>query len=67
MRKDDLVPYFRLATQLLQKFEAMILEHVSRKENQMANTLANLASSMALREDEATDVPVCRSKVKSPH
>ncbi|KAB2635364.1 hypothetical protein D8674_025898 [Pyrus ussuriensis x Pyrus communis] len=45
VRKDDLVSYFRLATQLLQKFEAVTLEHVPRKENQMADALANLAST----------------------
>ncbi|KAM1845732.1 hypothetical protein ACFX13_020001 [Malus domestica] len=60
VRKDDLIPYFRLATQLLQKFEAVTLEHVPRKENQMADALANLASSMTLGEDEAADVPVCQ-------
>ncbi|KAM2690737.1 hypothetical protein EV1_043866 [Malus domestica] len=60
VRKDDLVPYFRLATQLLQRFEAVTLEHVPRKENQMADALANLASSMTLGEDEATNVPVCQ-------
>ncbi|KAM1699106.1 hypothetical protein ACFX13_030926 [Malus domestica] len=60
VRKDDLVPYFRLATQLLQKFEAVTLEHVPRKENQMADALANLASSMTLGEDEAADVPICQ-------
>ncbi|KAM2137857.1 hypothetical protein ACFX1Q_009983 [Malus domestica] len=60
VRKDDLVPYFRLATQLLRRFEAVTLEHVPRKENQMADALANLASSMTLGEDEAADVPVCQ-------
>ncbi|XP_068329652.1 uncharacterized protein [Pyrus communis] len=64
--KDDLIPYFRLATQLLRKFEAMTLEYVPRKENQMADALANLASSMALGEDEATDVPVCQRWVIPP-
>ena len=49
-----------MATQLLQKFEVVTLEHVPRKENQMADALANLASSMTLREDEAADVPVCQ-------
>ncbi|KAM2661511.1 hypothetical protein EV2_023809 [Malus domestica] len=63
--KDDLVPYFRLATQLLQKFEVVTLEHVPRKENQMADALANLASSMTLGEDEATDVQVCQRWVIS--
>ncbi|KAM1944680.1 hypothetical protein ACFX15_012883 [Malus domestica] len=60
VKKDDLVPYFWLATQLLQKFEAVTLEHVTRKENQMADALATLASSMTLGEDEAADVPVCQ-------
>ncbi|KAM2415787.1 hypothetical protein ACFX1X_002106 [Malus domestica] len=60
VRKDDLVPYFRLATQLLQRFEAVTLRHVPRKENQMADALANLTSSMTLGEDEATNVPVCQ-------
>ena len=65
VRKNDLVPYFRLATQLLQKFEAVTLEHVPRKENQMADTLTNLASSMALGEYEAIDVLVCQRWVIS--
>ncbi|KAM2634943.1 hypothetical protein EV1_025358 [Malus domestica] len=60
VRKDDLVLYFRLATQLLRRFEVVTLEHVPRKENQMADTLANLASSMTLGEDEAANVPVCQ-------
>ncbi|KAM2471714.1 hypothetical protein ACFX1W_046951 [Malus domestica] len=60
VRKDDLVPYFWLATQLLQRFKVVTLEHVLRKENQMADALAKLASSMTLGEDEAADVPVCQ-------
>ncbi|KAM1033860.1 hypothetical protein EV1_036928 [Malus domestica] len=60
VRKDDLVSYFRLATQLLQKFQTVTLEHVLRKENQMVDALTNLASSMTLGEDEVADVPVCQ-------
>ncbi|KAM2959948.1 hypothetical protein FF1_029703 [Malus domestica] len=60
VKKDDLIPYFRLATQLLQEFETVTLEHVPRKENQMADALGNLASSMTLGEDEAADVTVCQ-------
>ncbi|KAM2246210.1 hypothetical protein ACFXTI_007053 [Malus domestica] len=66
VRKDDIVSYFRLATQLLQRFEAVTLEHVPRKENQMADALANLASSITLGEDEATNVPVCQRWVIPP-
>ncbi|KAM1000630.1 hypothetical protein ACFX2A_007359 [Malus domestica] len=58
VRKDDLVPYFLLATQLLPKFEVVTLEHVPRKEYQMADVFTNLALSMALGEDEAVEVPV---------
>ncbi|XP_070665175.1 uncharacterized protein [Malus domestica] len=60
VRKYDLIPYFRLATQLLQKFKAVTLEHVLRKENQMTDAFANLASSMTLEEDEAAYMPVCQ-------
>ncbi|KAM1514061.1 hypothetical protein ACFX1Z_025426 [Malus domestica] len=60
VRKDDLVPYFWLATQLLQELETVTLEHVPRKENQMADALANLASSMTLGEDKVADVPICQ-------
>ncbi|KAM1778579.1 hypothetical protein ACFX12_040060 [Malus domestica] len=38
----------------------MMLEHVPRKENQMVDAHANLASSMALGEDEVVDMPVCQ-------
>ncbi|KAM2275695.1 hypothetical protein ACFXTI_034219 [Malus domestica] len=60
VRKDDLIPYFRLATQLLRRFEALTLEHVPRKENQMADALTNVALSMTLEEDEAANVPICQ-------
>ncbi|KAM1069500.1 hypothetical protein ACFX2B_001346 [Malus domestica] len=60
VRKDDFVPYFWPATQLLQRFEAVTLKHVPRKENEMADALTNLASSMTLGEDEAVNVPICQ-------
>ncbi|XP_070667590.1 uncharacterized protein [Malus domestica] len=60
VRKDDLVPYYRLATQFLQRSDAVIVEHVPRKENQMADTLANLASNIALREGEDVNILICQ-------
>ncbi|XP_070677026.1 uncharacterized protein [Malus domestica] len=66
VRKDDLVPYFQLATQLLRKFKAVALELLLRKENQMADALDNLASSMALREYKAAYVLVCQRLVIPP-
>lgn len=50
VRNDDLVPYYRLATQLLQRFDVVTLEHIPRKENQMADTLVNLALNKGLRD-----------------
>ena len=50
VRKDDLVPYFQFATQLLKSFDGVTLMHVPRRENQIADALANLAATLALSE-----------------
>ncbi|XP_061999282.1 uncharacterized protein LOC133716611 [Rosa rugosa] len=60
VKKEDLVPYFQLATQLLKGFDAVTLMHVPRKENQVADALANLAAALALSEDEVIHLPVCQ-------
>ncbi|KAI5342998.1 hypothetical protein L3X38_010874 [Prunus dulcis] len=58
--KDDLIPYHQLATQLLERFNFVTREHVPRKDNQMADALANLAATLALTKDEAINLPVCQ-------
>ncbi|XP_062006103.1 uncharacterized protein LOC133723308 [Rosa rugosa] len=60
VKKEDLVPYFQLATQLLKGFDAVTLTYVPRKENQMADALANLAAALALSEDEIIHLPICQ-------
>ncbi|XP_024164333.1 uncharacterized protein LOC112171367 [Rosa chinensis] len=60
VKKEDLVPYFQLATQLLKGFDAVTLTHVPRKENQTADALANLAAALALPEDEIIHLPICQ-------
>ncbi|XP_024196030.1 uncharacterized protein LOC112199214 [Rosa chinensis] len=60
VKKEDLVPYFRLATQLLKGFDVVTLTHVPRKENQTAEALANLAATLALSEDEIIHLPICQ-------
>ncbi|CAL8174674.1 unnamed protein product [Prunus armeniaca] len=60
VRKDDLIPYHQMATQLLERFDFVTLEHVPRKDNQMADALANLAITLALTKDEAVNLPVCQ-------
>ncbi|PIN07494.1 DNA-directed DNA polymerase, partial [Handroanthus impetiginosus] len=59
VRKDNLVPYFREASNLLNKFLDIALHHDPRKENRLADTLANLATTLALLEGETTNVSVC--------
>ncbi|KAK2991047.1 hypothetical protein RJ640_019368 [Escallonia rubra] len=54
VKKEDRVPYFCYATNLINKFKSVEPEHVPREENCMADALANLATTLALRgEDEA--------------
>ncbi|XP_020412323.1 uncharacterized protein LOC109947171 [Prunus persica] len=60
VRKDDLIPYHQLATKLLERFDFVTLEHVPRKDNQMTDALANLATTLALTKDEAINLPVCQ-------
>ncbi|KAK3024375.1 hypothetical protein RJ639_043279 [Escallonia herrerae] len=52
VKKEDLVPYFRYATILIDKFDSVELEHVPREENRMADALANLAITLALQGEE---------------
>ncbi|KAL0406166.1 UNVERIFIED_CONTAM: hypothetical protein Slati_3930500 [Sesamum latifolium] len=59
VKKEDLVPFFRQASHLLKGFESVTLNHIPRKENRMADALANLATTLALSEGETTNIPVC--------
>ncbi|KAL0366240.1 UNVERIFIED_CONTAM: hypothetical protein Sradi_3514100 [Sesamum radiatum] len=59
VKKEDLVPFFRQASHLLKVFESVTLNHIPRKENRIADALANLATTLALSEGETTNIPVC--------
>ncbi|KAL0315477.1 UNVERIFIED_CONTAM: hypothetical protein Sradi_5425900 [Sesamum radiatum] len=59
VKKDDLVLFFQHASDLLKDFESVTLNHIPRKENKMADALANLATTLALSEGETTNIPVC--------
>nr|XP_009762357.1 PREDICTED: uncharacterized protein LOC104214397 [Nicotiana sylvestris] len=60
VKKEDLLPYHEYASGLLEKFDQVFLNHVPREENCKADALANLATTMALGENESTKVYVCR-------
>ncbi|PIN01713.1 Ribonuclease H [Handroanthus impetiginosus] len=56
---NQLLNVYEQASSLLRKFEDIVLRHVPRKENRLANALANLATTLALLEGKTTNVPVC--------
>ncbi|XP_075655208.1 uncharacterized protein LOC142625434 [Castanea sativa] len=58
VKKEDLVPYCKYAKKLLTNFEAITLEHIPRKENRQADALANLATTLALSQEETAKVAV---------
>ncbi|XP_075665082.1 uncharacterized protein LOC142634683 [Castanea sativa] len=58
VKKEDLVPYCKYAKKLLTNFEAITLEHIPRKENKQADALANLATTLALSQEETAKVAV---------
>ena len=61
-----MIPYFQFASHLLGKFDSVMLEYVPRRDNRLADALANLATTLALSDDEKINIPVCQRRVL-PH
>ncbi|XP_070032935.1 uncharacterized protein [Nicotiana tomentosiformis] len=59
VEKEDLLPYHQYASCLLERFDQVFLNHVPTEENLMDDALSNLATTMALGENESTKVHVC--------
>ncbi|CAM8907777.1 unnamed protein product [Rhodiola kirilowii] len=66
VRKDDLIPYHRHATQLLNEFDSISIGHVPRSANKLADALTNLAANLALGAKETMSIPVCNRWVVPP-
>ena len=58
VKKEDLIPYCKYAKKLLANFEAITLEYISRKENRQVDALANLATALALSQEEIAKVVI---------
>ncbi|XP_019258536.1 PREDICTED: uncharacterized protein LOC109236776 [Nicotiana attenuata] len=56
VKKEDLLSYHEYASGLLENFDRVFLNHVPREENCKADALANLATMMALGENESTKI-----------
>ena len=65
VKHEGLIPYFQMATRLIEKFDEVSLEHIPRNENRMADALANFATTLALSEGEKANVPICNRWVLS--
>ncbi|CAM8905394.1 unnamed protein product [Rhodiola kirilowii] len=66
VRKGDLIPYHRHATQLLNEFDSISIGHVPRSANKLADALANLVANLALGAEETMSIPVCNRWVVPP-
>ena len=67
VKKQDLVPCHRQALRLLNKLETVKLEHVPRSANKMADALASLAATLALRAEGEMTITVCSRWVVPPN
>ena len=65
VNKSELLPYINHVKKLLEWFDDVSLEHVPRKENREADSLANLASALTSSE-EGINVPLCKRWVLPP-
>ena len=50
VKKEDLISYCKYEKKLLANFEAIMLEHIPRKENRQADVLVNFATALALSQ-----------------
>ncbi|KAL0463316.1 UNVERIFIED_CONTAM: hypothetical protein Slati_0219200 [Sesamum latifolium] len=65
VKKHKLFPYFSYAQRLIGWLGDVKIEHVPRKDNKQADTLAKLASTLTTLEDNAR-VPICKSWIVPP-
>ncbi|TYK20546.1 uncharacterized protein E5676_scaffold237G001340 [Cucumis melo var. makuwa] len=56
----EIAPYFTYARQLMERFDSVMLERVSRTENKRADALANLATTLTMLEDITLNIPLCQ-------
>uniref|UniRef100_A0A803LR38 Integrase catalytic domain-containing protein n=1 Tax=Chenopodium quinoa TaxID=63459 RepID=A0A803LR38_CHEQI len=66
VKKEDLIPYHKHASRLLEKFYIVKLSHVPRSSNKMVDALAGFAATLALGAEETMYVPVCNRWVVAP-
>ena len=58
VRKPELVPYYKAAQKLMQKFEHIEISHVPRSKNASADSLAKLASTLVLPKGKPANLQI---------
>ncbi|KAA0058832.1 uncharacterized protein E6C27_scaffold803G00300 [Cucumis melo var. makuwa] len=58
VKHEDLKSYFAYARKLMERFDSVMLEHVPRTENKMADALANLAIALTMSNDVTLNIPI---------
>lgn len=66
MRKPNLIPDFDKGQELKNQFTLIEFHHVLRHENVRAGTLAGLAASMALPENDKLEVTITERELLPP-
>ncbi|TYK05004.1 uncharacterized protein E5676_scaffold143G002350 [Cucumis melo var. makuwa] len=66
VKHEDLKPYFTYARQLMERFDSVMLEHVSKTENKRADALANLATALMMPDNVALNIPLCQQWIMPP-
>ena len=63
IKKKNLIPYDPQALQILDKLDTIKLQHILRSANKMADALANVTTTLALRAEEDMMILVCEKWV----
>ena len=66
MKHEYLKPYFVYARQLMERFDSVMLEHVTRVENKRTDTLANLVNALMMPEDVTLNISLCQQWIMPP-
>ena len=66
LKHENLMSYFAYARQLMERFDSVMLEHVSRAENKRVDALAYLAIALTIPGDITLNIPLFQQWIMPP-
>ncbi|KAA0066175.1 uncharacterized protein E5676_scaffold790G00920 [Cucumis melo var. makuwa] len=66
VKHENLMSYFAYARQLMERFDSVMLEHVSRAENKRVDALAYLAIALTIPGDITLNIPLFQQWIMPP-